>query len=350
MSFTVEAGTYFEGCLWYSPSEINGLFKYNIATNVNEKVAIFPGVDGFSRNCHTKCVLKGTRIFFLPNKAKSIHIYNLNDGSITSIPFNDKVIDAVTDDNYIWMICGDGFSDLYLLDTECLSIDKVSEYKASCENKLVLKRADITRRISLADNKIWFAVLGDNKICSWDILTHELEIESIGATDIFAAYKIDDTIWITDRNSSKIFCIDRQHNFVEFSPNVSLRKNKNSKSHRYYNNVCKYYNGVLFIPANADRYVYINCEDNTIKEYLFDGDIENGEEQYKSSIVVENGILVFPFGSDKYAYFDLEGNSRFIHFPEPNDILLGLELSDLSNKVLCESEMVGLNEFIKLLK
>lgn len=347
MGISIEAATIHDNCLWYSPYEINGLFKYDFDTQKNEKIAVFPREQFFSRNNHSKCIKVGTKFFFLPLAAKNIHVYDFADQSLIAIPFENMVIDAIAYENKIWMLCGDGFLDLYSIDINSMTISEVVQYKADCKRKLELERTSLTRRITISGKKIWFAVLGDSKVCSWDIEEQQLQVTTVDIRDIFAAYMIDDKLWLTDRSSSKIYCIDAQNKYMEYSPQTYLGDLKTDGQLRFYNNICKYKDGVLVIPACAREFIYIDCQKNEIEKYAYEY-IDSTKEQYKNYSVCDGNVVVFPYGNESFKLLNNDGDIASDKILKPTNIFCGISKKELNGMVLEEKDILGLKELLEL--
>ncbi len=194
--------------IWMSGFSFNGLFRLDTESGKSYFVDLFPNESIDIRCAHIKALSYGDLVVFIPWNASHIHIYNITDGTFTSIRVEKKYAEhaagAVIFEGVLYVMPYYPMHDLVKVDLRGLEAGVVSDFSDQ-DFKLTGIGGTHARvnNVVLHEGCIWYAFQETDKIYKWDIKTHELSEYMIGG-NIWSIFDANDGLWIVDRKSSAL--------------------------------------------------------------------------------------------------------------------------------------------------
>ena len=168
--------------IWMSTVNYNGLYRYDIQEEKTYFLGAFPKSPKNAVCLHTKAVKAGEKIFFLPQKAGSYHVYDIEKNSIVaseeSLPQGIKRNGGFLYENCIYCISEAPRFMIYKID---IQTNKIVEIKIPKEYSSYKFCSDIV----CCKEKAYFACVDQNIILEYDckssrIKKYELYLEEKG--------------------------------------------------------------------------------------------------------------------------------------------------------------------------
>ncbi|MCH5249285.1 MAG: hypothetical protein J1E98_05115 [Lachnospiraceae bacterium] len=141
-----DAVWYEDDQIWVSAMGFNGLFRYDINDNKTEFIGSFPNEERFEKSLHGKAIRVQDEIYFLPDRSKYVHVYNLGTGVFSS--YDVKMEGRMRCGNgfyyegKLYFICGGSEIVFCCIDTLTKKIDKhkidIANYKYGISKDIVL--------------------------------------------------------------------------------------------------------------------------------------------------------------------------------------------------------------------
>ncbi|MBR5407633.1 MAG: hypothetical protein IK111_08325 [Lachnospiraceae bacterium] len=289
--------------LFFSSDNTNGLFSCNMLLSDVKLEGVFDNALILETNLHQAVATIGCKLYFFRNKGEFIDIYDIEKQHMSTIPFTEPVKDVHVIEDDIWMIAGKGYKQLFKLDTRDSNITLVTKLPDSCNtNGVGYVRLD-------GDNKLLVVgELATNTILIFDTISSKLRHISTTIDDIFAAFLHNKTIWIIDRNSPNIYCIDKRGNIKDYSVDIQFSYiDDRLKLKRYWNKLIVFNDSIIAIPAHGDSIAII--EDDVVKIYnISNVNWDINTTKFYSHIVIGDKLYIFSRGGKRHYVLDTNGN------------------------------------------
>ncbi len=218
----------YEGHIYFSSANTNGLFKANLETEMVEFVGRFFGEDIFKRDLHLKTLLIGKEIWFIPYNAERISIYNLEEKVFSQIDINqgstnEKYVMANYTSDKIYLI---PFKSNELIEIDLRTHELVvreqwmNEIKKLCE--IQDDNAFVRNGSCICDNKLYMApvsadALVEVDLCTSEVFIYECPFEVKGFQEIV---RIKEQLVLLPKYSGKIFIWDFKQKEFELLADV----------------------------------------------------------------------------------------------------------------------------------
>ncbi len=152
--------------IWFSSMLFNGLYKYDISTQQTHFIGSFPKEKRNEWRLHGKALKIDHEIFFLPNRSKYIHVYDIERHQIYSYDMKTKerinCKNAIYYKGCIYFVGNDSEITLYEMNAKTKKIKKypinIKDYKGQiCADYIVI------------DTKFYFACDSENIVIEYNM-------------------------------------------------------------------------------------------------------------------------------------------------------------------------------------
>ena len=346
-------GVLYEGSIWYSCIEMNSLYRFDIAKKVNKFVCLFPDEKSGQREMHRICQYVNGIIIFLPFQGNHIHIYTPNSYMMESIFFSEYVYDSFVVDDEIWMICGLNGEKLYVFNVIDKTLREIKEYKEAYKTLGVQGG----RRFKYHNGHIWFGCLGTNRIADWDIEKSELRVHNTDIKNIFAICPTDNACWVIDRDTPNIHEWNYSdhvttHNIDDIEILADI--GKLSVPPRYYNNLFKFMDRIILLPAYTDSITVFEGKEHQAVKIKVPNNARNLPKCFGYAHDINN-VYILPFCTDELihitASWDIQIGDAFQN--SPNCLSLAeqkrvMKEAQDEKGYIVEGALFGLNDFLSV--
>lgn len=342
------SGIVHEGYLWFANNSFNGLFKKNIQNGELKFVSLFPK-ESSALATFKKCIFTKNKLFFIPARAKYIHIYDLKDEEFTSIKVekrkNDFCADAVLVGEDIYIFPADKSKDLLCLNTQTISLSIVPSFRKKIEELDGLNEKYVLCRVTEDKGNIYFAFNKTDMVARYDTKNDIFEVYHTRIADIFACYFMKENCWITTCNTSEIFLYD-----FEKKPRLIYSNNVIMENKRIFNNAFLWNEKICFLPAYSDRVIAIDLN-MKICEYVCINREKRDKVMSFGMVQVGEELWLLPFGEDSLYVIDRESieisSDKFEVMSDELKCNLMKELVNANESIIKENSIFSINDFIK---
>lgn len=240
-------GLRFDSCvklgddIWFSATNYNGLYRYNLKDTIIERVATFPNEEMWQMGLHNTACLYHDSIVFVPHWAKRISIYNTKNGLFSQIEIPDLGVRVCNAPNFLCGVVYHGM--LYMVGYKYSGIVKVDlrtgEFRTIYEvnewtNIFV---EEYFGEVAVEDNYMYIPCQFQNSVLILDMKHDRAEKRSIGrgSNRFCRIVKDEKTFYLIDKNTNNFFAWNVDDDFwceteVQFKdpdPNVYINYSKN---------------------------------------------------------------------------------------------------------------------------
>lgn len=298
----------------------NGLFEVDMKTGKCEFLDIFEEQPIQKKRLHSCAKWIEDKIYFIPDSANKIAVYNLNNRKLESISIpkpnenlytfykkNYNFIDALEYKGYLWLLpCT--YPGVLKLDIQTNEIEIINgwindiEYyfraKICLQNNKIIIPNGIGNEVFIFDletekgkiinigsqnngnmcvrkirDKYWFAPRSPGAIISWNIVTNEIkEYENypedfeMGKITFSNIYSYREDIVFSPANANKGLVFSKEKLKVE--KNIQWKSSDSSMVQHLFETETHYYYREL-LAKNINRYFKINKIDNSLSDFRF---------------------------------------------------------------------------------
>ena len=318
--------------LYFSASIFNGLIKYDLIHKKFEYIAGFCNCDEKMIGVHNKAFKNGDEIFFAPDRARGIHLYNMKNNSIEYIDLGlkeDSVyrgIDSVEIGEKIVIIPAYKNSPFFIFDKNSHTLKKTDLLETWLPDEL--KDCDkpiFWSGFSLCGNRIIGCVWNSSYLAEIDTDNFTVSFKKISEENMHfsgAAYS-DGRYYFTCLNTGDIVSVSASFEDSVIIKNEALYLGDNVDKLKY-TAIINIKDKVLLIP-NFDKKIYV--VDNTagiISEYI---DFPN---DYYDLNTMDRGVW------RRFFSYEVKDNLLYM-FPSKSAQLLTV---DVDNKTISGESMI----------
>lgn len=302
--------------IWTSALQYNALCNLNIETKENHFIALFPNEDLYEWRLHCKAIKVDNEIYFIPDRSKHLHVYNVQSNSIDSYSMNAE--EGARFSN------GIKYKDaIYIIQR----LPKISFHKVNLVTKEIMEislqwdniTASVAREVIQKDQYIYMASTQQNRIIRFDTVLECIDMfEVAGRNEGFGTICFGGKyFWLTNRHEIVRWEEEsgETESFTEFPEDYGMDiRNRafeiqhvqgfsNADSENEYPfsySVCL--DGKIWLFAcRVNMNIIFDCEDKIMKEFKLTGEEETEETLFAHNRIthchylggVSNGKLLF---------------------------------------------------------
>lgn len=237
-----------EGSIYASCRNFNGLYKISLLTKKVDFLSYFEGEEISAVDLHRDVFLYHTLLCFVPSKAESIHIYDLEKGKMDKINFRAKqdkggFVGHLVDE-ILWLIPVSVGENLYRVNIltkevmECLWDDVLAPMSIDMQSSFFVTRTTLQKK------KIFLPVVATNTVLELDVDTGDVAAHELALKKLWGCYPGENGLWILADNGSSIYLWNYEKNELKLV--VQNRQGDNNK--RIWNWVVEHKGNVYVVP------------------------------------------------------------------------------------------------------
>lgn len=341
-----------------SDSDKNGLFEVDMETGKCVFLDIFEDQPINKKRLHSCAKWIGNKIYFIPDSANKIAIYNLTNKCQESIDIpkprvqyefykrNFNFIDAVEYGDYLWLLpCT--YPAVLKINIRTHELEIIDSWVNDKEYYFRTKHC-------MWDSQAIIANGIDNEVLVVDLEAQSVRIINIGLKNngVMSIRKIDNVCWFAPRNFGAIISwdviADEIEEYEDFPDGFEMGKIG-------FSNVYRYENNIIFSPASANRGVIFSkgklVEEKDIRwkqeasnmvQYLF----ETLTHYYYREVFTENRNKFFRISKKD----NRRSEFKFYYKITDEKKAMIIDKLLLEKNILKESQVISMQDFIKRIK
>lgn len=283
------AGTVVNGKLYFSEARFNGLFCMDLNTYECSFLTHFLEEPFLGGVLHRKCVQWKEWLYFLPERGRFIHAYNLEtkkqkcydlQGIGVQIPY---VYEPIIWKNKLFYFSMKQGSPMCVLDLDKQLLERDDRLAEWCNKQGVKKESRFGCR--LGSKGEWAYLVEDNQNCiiQWNLETGEGEVVKSDMHHLFGAVCVDKGLWLYARDNSSLHYRDISKNEHECAVETNCEGGT-------YNHVIGVGKVIVAVPKQGREIFYL----------------EQGEKSFKCVDVLE-GLPVDSEDELRFFGYDIDG-------------------------------------------
>lgn len=290
--------------LFFSEYRFNGLFCMNLATKQISFVCFFEGEEVLAYGLHKCCILHNKKLFFLPERAKGIHIYDMENKQQHLIQLDEDTraslgfySDVIMQDDILWIFPLNSKQPLMKLDVQTLQLEQDWDFTQGCTNYWAESADVFFVRLCARDNSVFLCGYDSNKIIEWNMETKTFTEHKLSMDYLFSISLCKNKFWLTNLRDGDILCWTPEDGEIYYHTEIKC------ESGRAFNNVIEVNDAIFIIPAFAEDILVWNVGKEEFQNCLkYDSAIEFG--MYGMPIrffgydIVADSVFLFPFGGN----------------------------------------------------
>lgn len=330
----------------------NGLYRIDKQTGNAQLITEFMNSDLVDTELHSGSFLIKDRIYFIPQKADCINVYEINSNRQYTIRSDNEKFDCeykgIVIGAKIYLIPIVHNRDILCLDTENDKIEVFLPYKKLKEIFLETGMTLTFIRIANYENKIILVQYGTNRVIAIDTSDSRQilywDIDTGGLIGVFGGKK---GMWGIEINSSKIHLLD----IVNQNIMQTINWNASTQQILEIGWVAELGDCVYLFPSKGEV-IYIINEDKTINAIDLSDKVLNKNiktNRIINPIVEKDEIILLPLGINKLVRINRKEVTEIDVIEDNNDRLIKYAkgiVSKRKNEVFEEGAILDLAQFI----
>lgn len=341
--------------MYFSNTSFNGLFKVNLKTREMFFVDFFPGEFIGKAFLHKRCIVADRKIFFFPAYAAAIHIYDIERGEITSIPFaknsgGESIIDAVQYKNSIYVFPKKEKCKPLLIDTKTLDTKNVNYFDAELDKYVNKDNPQKFYRAFLYKDRIYLSLNSEDLIAEWNINEKTIKAYNTGFEHIVNLCVIEEKCYFTTSESYDLHVLEFSSGKIS-TYSSTIKKSENMRNP--YGSICEWNNRIILVPSWGDAITELtNGNMKILKEFT---STDSGTFKFLKYLKTDDFLLMLPLGENFRSIYTLTIDSNEVRKWSPvidDSIAKKIRKAIMSEmveqgKIICETSEFDMYDFIE---
>lgn len=359
--------------LYVSSGTFNGLLKVDKSTMTAQFLESFTGESKIVLGLHHKVYGVEDKLYFVPDNADEIHVYNLEEKWIQKCPIDIpesnqiRCIDSFLIDNKIWLFYAYADNPIVIFDVKTNDIEYLYDINDYLPNEIKERNLPVFWSVfSKCGNQIYGVIWDSPYVIRVNVENMEIEVYSVEkqANRLSGIACMGEKIYLTELYNQNIVLWNIFENtFQRFTAFGELQLNENMEL--VYSSIIAVDEQIILIPNSGSKILMLDEESNKIVEYasLPDGfkDLEDERKSWRrfySYDFLGDRVRLYP--SKANMMLDIICSKRIIEGYEFDldqewvenkyyNVVVESYLKESVTESISEREGVGLKEFVEYL-
>lgn len=201
-------GKVVENKFYFSERNFNGLFCFDLLTKECEFIDYFIGESKAAMLIHKVCVFYKGKLFFMPERSRFIHIYDIRTGIQSCIDLGNEtgycIYDYVVDNNFLYYFQIKPVS-VVQIDMENNTMKTDDNFPKWYNSMFGNTEYSLSGRLAYLNGKVYIPTSNANLIIEWDIRNNEGNVYETDISNLVNICIGKDGFWITDIDTYNVY-------------------------------------------------------------------------------------------------------------------------------------------------
>ena len=309
-----------------SNTAFNGLLKLDKKSRIGEYLQAFPEDIEIKQGMHHRVYYNNGLLFFAPDNANGLHIYNIETNELKFIPIifdksnKKRCIDSQRIGNMLWLFYGYADNPIVKFDMVTYEIslfwgvynelpDEIKEEKKPIFNSTLARNG----------SEVFGAVWNSFYIIRLDLISEKVQIISLEryVKRLFGVAYLKGILYFTQFSNQNVIGLDlREKNSFVYKPKIDLKLDEKKDFDCFYSNIISSGEKIILIPNSGRNILYLNMEKSdisilgTLPEQCQDiSDERRRWRRFYNFDATDERILLYPNGVNMMIDIDIKNKT-----------------------------------------
>lgn len=306
-----------------SNTAFNGLLKLDKKSRTGEYLQAFPEDIEIKQGMHHRVYYNNGLLFFAPDNANGVHIYNIETNELKFIPIifdksnKKRCIDSQRIGNMLWLFYGYANNPIVKFDMITYEISLFwgvyNELPDDIKNeKGLIFNSTLARNGSEVFGVVWNSFY----VIKLDLISEKVEVISLKGyvKRLSGVAYLNGILYFTQFSSQNVIGLDlREKKIFVYKPKINLELDEKKAFDCFYSNIISSGEKIILIPNSGRNILYVNMEKSdisilgTLPEQCLDiPDERRPWRRFYNFDATDERIVLYPNGANMMIDIDIK--------------------------------------------